>query len=349
MATIKDIAGIAKVSIATVSNVLNGKPGAASPEKAREIQAVARDLQYYPNTLAKNLKRRKTNTIGVITEDLTVFNTPEIVDGIDAQCEENGYEMIITNMRLFKRYANDFTDTPTHRKLFEEFVHNLMAKQVEGIIYVGYHSRGISYSPGMMNVKIPFVYTYCFPKDRDYPVVLSDNELAGEEVIKHLLSLGHRNIGIISGPLVSENAQSRLRGVQKALYDARILYNAGFTVCGDWSEQSGYAYTDRLIDMGVTAIFAFNDQMACGVYKRSAERGIQVGRDLALFGFDDTEGAVEHAPPLSSVRMPLGQMGRCSAQVILDSINLRPVKHEPYLLPCDIFIRESSMNFARLN
>ncbi len=344
MATIKDIANRAGVSIATVSNVLNGKPGAASLEKAREIEDIARALQYYPNTLAKNLKRRRTNTIGVITEDLTVFNTPAIVDGIDELCEDEGYEIIITNMRLFQRYANDFTDTPMHRKLFEDFVRNLLSKQVEGIIYVGYHSRGISYSPAMMNVQIPFVYTYCFPNEHTWPVVLSDNELAGEQVTRHLLSLGHRNIGVISGPLVSENAQSRLRGVQKALYDARILYNAASTVYGDWSKHSGYAYTDRLLDMGATAIFAFNDQMASGVYKRCAERGVVVGKDLALFGFDDSEGCMEYAPPLSSVRMPLSDMGRCSAQVVLDIINQRAIKHEPYLLPCEILVRASAMN-----
>ncbi|MCL1813520.1 MAG: LacI family transcriptional regulator, partial [Treponema sp.] len=114
MVTIKKIAQLTNVSIATVSNVLNGKSGAASEAKAREIIDVARNLHYMPNMLAKSLKQQKTNTIGIITEDLTVFNTPEIVDGIDACCEENGYGIILANMRLFKRYSNDFTDTPRH-------------------------------------------------------------------------------------------------------------------------------------------------------------------------------------------------------------------------------------------
>ncbi len=145
MATIKEIARLTSVSTATVSNVLNGKSGAAGEEKAREIIAVARKLNFTPNSIAKNLKKRKTNTIAIITEDLTVFNTPEIVDGIESFCEKQGYEIILGNMRLFKRYSNDFTDTPKHHELLNALVRNLLAKQVEGIIYIGYHCREIQW------------------------------------------------------------------------------------------------------------------------------------------------------------------------------------------------------------
>jgi LacI family transcriptional regulator len=92
MATIKEIAQMAAVSTTTVSNVLNGKPGAASEEKANEIFKLAKQLSYTPNVFAKRLKQQKSNSIGIITEDLTVFNAPEIVDGIDAYCEEHDYD-----------------------------------------------------------------------------------------------------------------------------------------------------------------------------------------------------------------------------------------------------------------
>ena len=128
--TIKDIARLADVSAATVSNVLNGKPGAASKQKAAEIFAVAERLQYRPNILAKSLKLQRSKTIGIITEDLTVFNTPEIVDGIEECCEEHGYEIVLANMRLFKRYDNNLADTPEHMVLFENTMQNLMAKRL---------------------------------------------------------------------------------------------------------------------------------------------------------------------------------------------------------------------------
>ena len=130
MATMKDIAQRTGVSVATVSNVLNGKPGAASDSKAQEIFTIAQELHYRPNSFAKNLKLRRSNSIGIITEDLTVFNTPEIVDGIESYCEEHGYEIILDNMRLFKRYKNDFTDTPQHSRYFENALSTLVSKQV---------------------------------------------------------------------------------------------------------------------------------------------------------------------------------------------------------------------------
>ena len=341
VATIKDIARLVGVSTATVSNTLNGKAGAAGAEKTKEIFRIANELKYKPNTLAKSLKQRKTNTIGIITEDLTVFNTPEIVDGIDVYCEEQGYEIILANMRLFKRYNNDFTDTPKHQQLFESFVRNLMAKQVEGIIYVGYHCREISYMPVTLNVKVPFVYAYCFPKQPLYPAVLFDDEQAGYDVTKLLISHGHTNIGILCGPHVSKNAQARLLGVQKALYEGGVLYNASTTLYADWSKEQGYEKTDALLEKGVTAIFAFNDSMASGVYKRCIERHIQIGRDISLVGYDNIELDEIYTPALTSVEAPLNTMGRKSAEMVLKQIRNEALENECIRLPCSLHVRAS--------
>lgn len=339
MATIKDIAKITGVSTATVSNVLNGKHGAAGPAKAKEIMDVARQLRYQPNTLAKNLKQKRTHNIGIITEDLTVFNTPEIVDGIDAYCEQNGYEILLANMRLFKRYNNDFTDTPKHRELFDTMVHNMVAKQVEGLIYVGYHCREITYLPTMVN--IPFVYAYCFPQDPIYPAVLLDDEKAGYDVTKVLLNKGHRNIGVVCGPLSSYNAQCRLKGFQRALYEESVPYNAAATQYGKWDRKSGYQATDALLEQGVTAIFAFNDLMASGVYMRCVEKGLKIGKDISLFGYDNVDASEGYSPPISSVEPPLTEMGRRSAELILAQLKQRKVNRQPVLLPCRLYVRES--------
>lgn len=343
MSTGKDIAKITGVSTATVSNVLNSKHGAAGPAKMREIFEVAESLHYRPNILAKNLKQKKTNSIGVITEDLTVFNTPEIVDGIDEYCEDNGYEIILANMRLFKRYNNDFTDTPEHQQLFDSMISTMVAKQVEGIIYVGYHCRRIKYLPSLVHV--PFVYAYCYPKELLYSSVLFDDEKAAYEVGKLLLEKGHRNIGVISGPSDSMNAQSRLKGFQRALYENGIRYNTASTFYGDWDSRSGYQYTDPLLEQGVTAIFAFNDMTASGVYKRCMERNLVIGKDISLFGYDNIEICKGYVSPISSVAPPLNEMGRKSAELVLSQIKQHkmPSKEncKPILLPCTIFERES--------
>jgi len=318
MVTIKEIARITGVSAATVSNVLNGKSGAAGKVKADEIIAVARDMHYMPNVLARNLQQKKTNTIGIIAEDLTVFNTPEIVDGIDERCEEKGYEIILANMRLFKRYNNDFTDTPRHHELLDSMMKNMIAKQVEGIIYVGYHCREIAYLPS--GVQVPFVYAYCYPKEEIYPSVLFNDEKASYDVTRILTAKGHSRIGVICGPSSSYHTKARLAGYKKALSKNGIKPNLDFIVYGDWERPSGYRLAASLLDKNVTAIFSFNDLMASGVYERAAERGLQIGKDISLFGFDNRDISQGYIPELSTVQPPLNEIGRRCAEIIFDQI-----------------------------
>lgn len=340
IATIKDIARLTGVSIATVSNVLNGKTGAAGPAKANEILKAAASLNYQPNTLAKNLKLRRSRTVGIITEDLTVFNTPEIVDGIESFCEEQGYEIVLANMRLFKRYDNDLTDTPEHASLFRRMLRNLAAKQVEGIVYIGYHYRRIPHLPPPGSV--PFIYAYCTPSDNQYSSVAFDDESASFQVGVTLIQQGHRKIGVISGPMESLNAQARLRGFQRALYQSGVLYNADFTVYGDWSQESGLLCARELIKQGVTAIYAFNDLMACGVYLCCASLGLTVGRDLSVFGYDNQNICLALSPPLSSVEVPLGEMGRRCAALVLEQINKSAAESpRECAIPCLLHLRAS--------
>ena len=339
MVTIKEIARLTKVSTATVSNVLNGKSGAAGEAKAREIIGVARDLHYHPNTLARSLQQQKTNTIGIITEDLTVFNAPEIVDGIDSYCEENGYEIIIENMRLFKRYNNDFTDTPAHHELLDSLLQNMLAKQVEGIIYVGYHCREIAFLPSRMQV--PFVYAYCYPKEAIYPSVMYDDEKAARGVTRLLLSKGHRRIGVISGPASSYHTQARLKGFHSAMAEYGLKSDLQLIVYGDWERPSGYRLAQFLLDSKVTAIFSFNDVMASGVYECASERGLKIGKDISLFGFDNRDISLGYIPALSTVEPPLNEIGRRAAEIVLRQIKSSRTGKKRIYLPCAILERNS--------
>jgi len=339
MVTIKEIARLTKVSVATVSNVLNGKHGAASDIKTREIKDLARKLHYTPNVLARNLQKQKTNTIGIITEDLTVFNTPEIVDGIDACCEENGYEIILENMRLFKHYNNDFTDTPKHHELLDSLMLNMTAKQVEGIVYVGYHCREIVYLPS--SVQVPFVYAYCYPRKEIYPSVMFDDEKAARDVTELLMAKGHSRIGVICGPASSYHTQARLNGYKTALAEHGIKPNSRFIVYGDWERPSGYHLADILLDEKVSAIFSFNDLMASGVYERATERGLQIGKDISLFGFDNRDISLGYIPALSTVEPPLNEIGRRSAEIILGQIKNHRIGKKRIYLPCTILERKS--------
>ena len=319
--------------------MLNGKSGAASEAKAREIVELARSLHYMPNTLARSLQKQRTNTIGIITEDLTVFNAPEIVDGITACCEENGYETILENMRLYKRYNNDFTETPKHRELLDSVLSNMSAKQVEGMIYVGYHCREIGFLPS--RVYVPFVYAYCYPKEGVYPAVMFDNEKAARDVTRLLITKGHRRIGVICGPASSYATQARLKGFKAIMTEKGIRIDQGLIVYGDWEQSSGYHLAASLLDRGVSAIFSFNDLMASGVYQQAYERSLQIGRDISLFGFDNREISQGYIPALSTVEPPLNEIGRCSADIILRQIVRRKTGKKCIYLPCLIIERSS--------
>jgi len=339
MVTIKEIARLAGVSTATVSNVLNGKNGAAGEMKAKEIIDLAQKMRYMPNALAKNLQKKKTNTIGIITEDLTVFNAPEIVDGIDAYCEENGYEIILGNMRLYKRYNNDFTDTPTHHELTDSMIRSMTAKQVEGIIYVGYHCREISYIP--VQIQIPFVYAYCYPCKDIFQSVIYDDEKAANDVTELLILKGHKNIGVICGPVTSYHTKTRLNGFNTAMTKHGIKVKKDIILYGDWDRISGYRLAAKLLKKKISAIFSFNDMMACGVYEQAAELGLKIGRDISLFGFDNRSISQGYVPALSTVQPPLNEIGRKCAELILNQLNQNKKNIKRISLPCTILERHS--------
>lgn len=339
MATIRDIAKMANVSVATVSNVLNGKQGAASPEKVQEIRDVVKQLNYHPNYMARNLKSKHSRTIGIITEDLTVHQTPGIVNGIEEYCEACGYEILLANMRLYQRYGNDFENEVLHHSIFENLVTSLMSKQIDGIIYVGYHCRQVTNYPA--NASFPFVYTYCIPKNRAHPSVLFHDELAGQQVGEALIARGHRQIGVITGPSNSLNSRARLQGFQKALFDHGIPFNIYATVPGDWSKQSGFDAMDTLMRQNVTAIFAFCDAMAGGVYSYCLQHHISIGKDISLFGYDNSTLADAYTPTLSSVAPPLRELGKKSAQLVLSMIQGEAVSKDSLYIPCEVIVRES--------
>lgn len=339
MATIKQIAELTHVSAATVSCVLNGRQGAAGPRKVQEILAVAEKLNYTANSFARQLQRGRSNSIGIITEDLTVFNTPEIVDGLQACCMKNGYEVILANMRLFKQFGNNFIDTPAHHILLDNVLKNLLAKQVEGVVYVGYHCRELVYVP--QKLSIPLAFAYCYPVGNVYPSVLMDDEKAGYDITSCLLAQGHTRIGVVSGPINSYHTHARLIGYQNALFDHHILYDAELVMSGDWERASGYHFASVLLGAGCTAVFAFNDIMAAGVYDWCKDHHLRPGYDIAIFGFDNNAISRFYEPQISTAELPLNNIGRKCAEIVIERIKGSDTAGQT-LLPCVIHQREST-------
>ncbi len=340
MANIREISEKAGVSIATVSKVLNAKKG-VSQATIDSVMSIARELNYRPNLTARSLKNGQSQTIGVITEDLTVFNTPEIVDGIDAYCESQGYHYILGNLRFYKRYGHHPQNTEECTELVHSLLDTMLSKQVDGIIYIGCHSHAVV--PIRSNAGIPFVYAYCYSADPNIPSVLYDDQKAAYEVTQHLISKGHSRIGVIAGQRDSIHTANRILGYQEALYTSSIPYNPRFTVYGDWEREQGYQLCEQLIDTGVTAIFAQNDLMATGVIEYCNQHGIQVGKDLALIGFDNREIGTVCRPTLSTVSLPLFDMGQTATHLLLDMLAGNHVQcGQKLMLACSVIKREST-------
>jgi DNA-binding LacI/PurR family transcriptional regulator len=187
------------------------------------------------------------------------------------------------------------------------------------------------------------VCAYCFSEDPDIPAVIYDDKGAAYKVAELLLSAGHRKIGIIAGNKDSCHTTSRLLGFQEALFDRGIPYTPRLIHYGEWERDHGFEVAPLLIAEGVTAIFAHNDLIAMGVYDYCNQNGIEIGKDLALIGFDNREVASVCRPALSTVSLPLFDIGHIAADVMFGIIEnaARPDSHE-ILLGCDIVERDST-------
>jgi len=320
MITIKEIAKMANVSAATVSHVINGT-AKISPETTKRVMDVINKVNYKPNSIAKSLKIKRTNTIGIITEDITVFNTPEIINGINEHAENCGYHIILNNLRLYKRIGNNYKDTSKFTDLVSDIVGDLVNRQVDGIIYVGAHCRDIT---GLIeNVSVPIVYTYCYTNNESDISIYYDDELAAYEATKHLIMNNHRKIGVITGSLSSIQCQERLKGYQRALYDNNILFNPQFMKIGNWELEQGYLAAKELLSLpdAPTAIFSMNDVMAGGVIEAAKELGISIPKELSLVGFDNRECSYSYSPKLTTMSLPLYEIGKKGAEILIKMIN----------------------------
>lgn len=340
MATIREISERTGFSIATVSKVLNGQSG-VSRETQDTIRAAAKELNYRPNLYARHLKTGMSRTIGIIAEDLTVFNTPGIIDGIGVCCEARNYHYILGNLRFDRRFGHDPGYGEQKSKLVTDMMEEMLSKQVDGILYIGCHSHLVTTLSSRKETL--FVCAYCYTEDPDIPAVIYDDREAARKIAEFLIMKGHRKIGVIAGVKDSYHTSNRLLGFQEALYENGIPYNPHLTHYGEWERDQGFTVAPLLIAEGVTAIFAHNDLIAVGVIDYCNQNGIEVGRDLALIGFDDREVSTVCRPTLSTVSLPLFEIGHRAADIILNMLVKKEMPESNLiLLNCSILEREST-------
>jgi len=319
--TLADVARRARVSPATASRVINGSAKHVAEDlKARVLKAVE-ELRYVPNAHAQSLARSQRSAVGVIVHDVSDPYFAEITRGLQRIAIEQGRLLVI---------CNSYRDPA--REL--EYVEMLRAQQVAAIVLAGsgYHDPQFSRE---LNTKL-----------RAYQVgggriaVIGRHELVGEAVIpanedgarqagQHLFGLGHRNLGVIAGPKVLTTTTDRLSGLRAAAREHGRALPARRIVYTDFTRDGGAAAVGPMLDgdPAITAIVALNDSLAIGVLAALRERGLRVPEDISVMGFDDMPIARDVTPPLTTVRLPLVEMGEMAMGLALAAEAETPGPH----------------------
>lgn len=313
MATIKDVAREASVSVATVSRVFNGA-AVVREETAQRIRDAAASLRYAPHGGARSLITNRTSTLGVLLPDLYGEFFSELIHGIDLTARREGYHILVS--RSWEGRAE-----------VEEAL-RAMRGRVDGVLVMSPDIDADSL------LKIPAslpVVLLCSPaRGPDVDSVIIENFSGAREMVRHLTSLGHRRIAIIRGAAGNYDAGERLRGYRSALKEAGLTWDRDLERSGDFTEAGGYAATLELLALASrpTAIFAANDSMAIGVLSALRESGVRVPGDMAVGGFDDIPLARYMDPPLSSVRVAISDIGAKAVEVLLHGITHKTT-HQP--------------------
>lgn len=326
--TIRDVAAAAGVSIGTASKALNGR-GKLRPETRTRVLASAQQLGFRPNMLAQGLLAGRTFTVGLVTSDsFGRFSIPVMLGVEDA-----------LGSGQISVFMCDTRDDPIRE---QHYVQRLLARRVDGLIVTG---RRVEPRPSIaIDVPVPVVYAMTRSADPDDVSVIPDDLGGGELAARHLLATGRTRIGHVTGPERFVAARLRAEGMSRVL-DSAGLRVAGETLHGSWSEEWGRQGADILLraDPDVDAIFCGSDQIARGVSETLRDRGRRIPDDVALIGFDNWEPmALGCRPPLTTVDMNLGEIGRTAANHLLAAIEGDPPKGGIQQLPPRLVLRQST-------
>ena len=319
MVTIKDIAKECGVSIATVSNIVNGKKKAGAETEKRVKEAVSR-LGYTPNNVAKGLRSRRSGLIGVIVEDICQFTVPPIVESIVHHLEDAGMQAVIKNLRLYSRWSDSwFHDESMVLSVTEPAFKEFEAHMVDGVIYVGAHMRNVSIVPE--NYRVPVIMSYSIEKNPDITSVVIDEVASGCEAMNFLIRNGHRRIGILAGLADNLHTILRLEGAKKALEEAGIGYDPALVVFAGWQRDDGYRGMPELLEKGITSVFCMADRVAGGVYLYLYSNGLEVGKKFSVMSYDKQDISEFFVPTLATMALPLSQIGEQSVKLLLEKLS----------------------------
>lgn len=304
MATMNDVARLAKVSVATVSATISGKKY-VSPELKERVQQAIAEIGYRPNVVASQLKLGRTHLIGLVIPDIS---NPFYTD-------------IVANVQTFARAENlsvtlGISDQEPKRE--KEMIEFMSAQHAEALIicscgYGGETIQALENASRYMGL----VLVDSIPGGVRADTVSLDNFAAGHMATDHILSFGHRDIGIVTGPPSAKSSADRLRGYTAAMQQAGVSPNAAFQVDGGFDMDKGYDAAMALLADGPrpSALFVCNNLMLIGVMRALSEIGLKVPQDISVVSIDDFPWASAFSPAITTVRQPTADMGKAAFEL----------------------------------
>ena len=329
MVTIRDVAKAAGVSVATISRTLTKPASVARPTRERVLSVIDR-LGYAPNSAAASLRTTKTQKIIVTVPDIANPFFGSVIRGVEEAAQESGYAVLLG-------------DTRGKRLLEEQYANMLHRREADGFIFLGHRLPDtLKDLIAREGASAPVVNGCEFSPSLGVASVHIDNAKAASMAMDALYDLGHRDVSVITGPLSSPLSRDRLVGARGAA-ERRGLIDRLYVSTGDFSLDAGRARADEILRShpDITAIFCFNDEMACGALSAVRKANRKCPEDLSIIGFDDIPMARYTEPPLTTIRQPAQAIGRGTVELLLGILNNQPEEAVTLTLPHKLVVRQS--------
>lgn len=339
MVTIYDIAKEANVSPATVSRVLN-RQGNVRTETAQKVLRIAKAKKYSPNVMARSLRTKRSNLIGLIIPDIENPIYPAPVRGIQDVANRKDYSVIIHS-----------TDGDERKEI--ETIRRLSAAGVDGLIINISESCTLLVEEisKLRKSSLPVVALGSRHPKLEIDCVSVDNEKGAYLAVEHLLKLGHRKIAVVLGPKDNLSSKERFAGYKKAMDDYCAPIAEEWIYEGSFKLGSGYQAAKKLLaeKKGIEAIFCVNDVMALGAMNAIQEEGLKIPEDIAVVGFDDIELAALSKPSLSTVAQPKYESGKIAAELLFKQIEGAQSPGKYYSIEPNLVVRQSTLKVTQIN
>ena len=327
-ATIRDVAARAGVSISTVSRVLNGTCRVGE-DKRRLVLDAAKGLGYSPNPAALSLLNKRTGALGVLLPFVSGEFFSELLSGLDEAAQDNGMFLVVSTSHR-------------HPDEFKKAIHAL-DKRVDGMVVMA-PELDAEGTASILKTKTPVVLLNTYSEGLAADVFNFDNFAGAKALTQHLLEAGHRRIALIHGPPRAQDAHERAQGYRAAMAEAGIADTADLEFAGGYTREAGFMAAEAIVEISPrpTAIVAANDYCAMGAISALHTLEIAVPDEIAVGGFDGLTSAQYTFPPLTTVRVPIGDIGYKAVSRLAARLRGDEDALQQHVVPVEILIREST-------